>query len=327
MVQGWAASSRRALQRTHSFEVLATMNMPDASSTIGRADFAGPVRIHYRRAGSAGKLPLVFLHGWPEFSRVWEPVMERLAATGRFDLIAPDYRGFGDSENPDGERQNPDVGASVHAADVAALIEGLGFGKVGLVGHDIGGMVIQALARLQPDRFPGLFLFDCPNPSVGPRSVAPGHLTEIWYQSFHLLPWAAGMVGSSREACRIYFRHFLSHWSAHPQAFDEAALEEWVDNFLKPGNLQGGFNFYLSNHKQRVLAAEGKLPPLPPITVPACVRWGARDPVLPVAWADSLEKVFTDLDFKPLPGLGHFPHWEDPDRAASEIVAFFGRFA
>ena len=53
---------------------------------------------HLVRAGR-GK-PLLLLHGWPEFWLTWEPVMSRLS--DRFMLIAPDLRGFGDSDKPDG---------------------------------------------------------------------------------------------------------------------------------------------------------------------------------------------------------------------------------
>ena len=42
--------------------------------------------------------PLILLHGWPEFWAVWEPMFERLA--DRYRLIAPDFRGFGESGNP-----------------------------------------------------------------------------------------------------------------------------------------------------------------------------------------------------------------------------------
>ena len=54
---------------------------------------ANGIRLHYARTGRGP--PLVLLHGWPEFWLVWQPVMARLA--DRFDLIAPDLRGFGDS--------------------------------------------------------------------------------------------------------------------------------------------------------------------------------------------------------------------------------------
>ncbi len=66
-------------------------------------------------------------------------------------------------------------------------------------------------------------------------------------------------------------------------------------------------------------------PALPPITVPTCVRWAEHDSIFPFAWTDRLSETFTDLDLAMFPGVGHFPHREDPDRAASEIGGFFGR--
>ena len=52
---------------------------------------------HVARCGDGP--PLILLHGWPEFWAVWEPMFERLA--DRYRLIAPDFRGFGESGNPD----------------------------------------------------------------------------------------------------------------------------------------------------------------------------------------------------------------------------------
>jgi pimeloyl-ACP methyl ester carboxylesterase len=287
---------------------------------ITRRDVERPsLRLHLREAGR-GPLTLVLLHGWPEFSLTWEPVMQRLA--DRYRLIAPDLRGFGDSDKPD-PGPSAQAGAEVHAADVLALADALGLDRFGIVAHDIGAFVAQVLGRRCPERLAGLFLFDCPYPGVGARWAEPGHLKEIWYQSFHQLPLAAALVGSSREAARAYFGHFLRHWSAgNPDAFDEV-LEAWVDAFLKPGNLQGGFNWYISQNAARLAAMRGEAPTLPPITVPTCVRWGALDPVLKVEWADRLGETFAELDFAPLEGVGHFPHREDPDRAAAEIAAFF----
>ena len=48
---------------------------------------ANGIRLHYLRGGSGRTL--VLLHGWPEWSHVWQPVMSRLA--GEFDLVAPDF--------------------------------------------------------------------------------------------------------------------------------------------------------------------------------------------------------------------------------------------
>ena len=70
---------------------------------------------------------------------------------------------------------------------------------------------------------------------------------------------------------------------------------------------------------------KGEGPALPPIAPPTCVRWAEHDPLLPYAWTDRLSETFANLDVAPFPNAGHFPHREDPDRAAAEISAFFGR--
>ncbi len=277
------------------------------------------IELHVASAGTGR--PLLLLHGWPEFWLTWEQVMQRLAA--RFTLCAPDLRGFGESDKPD-PLPTDRAGPEAHTADVIALIEALGVGPVGLVAHDVGAHVAQPLARQRPDLLAGLFLFDAPYPGIGSRWTAPGHLKEIWYQSFHQQPWAAALVGASRDTCRTYFAHFLRHWSARPDAFDDV-LEAWVDNFLQPGNLQGGFNWYISANAARQAVMRGEAPSLPPITTPTCVRWGAHDPVLPAAWADRLGETFSNLDFAVFDGVGHFPHHEAPDRAATEIASFFDR--
>lgn len=51
----------------------------------------------------------------------------------------------------------------------------------------------------------------------------------------------------------------------------------------------------------------------------------AHDVLFPPEWIDRLGETFTDLDVSILPDVGHFPHREDPDRAAAEVAAFFAR--
>src|SRR5262249_8618755 len=58
-----------------------------------------------------------------------------------------------------------------------------------------------------------------------------------------------------------------------------------------------------------------------------CVRWAEHDPLFPYAWTDRLGETFANLDLAPFPDVGHFPHREDPDRAAGEISAFFDRLS
>lgn len=273
--------------------------------------------LHVLRAGHGA--PLLLLHGWPEFSATWQPVMTRLA--DRFTLIAPDLRGFGDSSASAGP-----WGATDHADDLLAMLDHLGIDRIGIVGHDVGGAVMQSLARKAPTRITGLFFFDFVYPGIGPRMAEPGRLNEIWYQSFHQMEMATALVGASRDSCRTYFAHFLRHWSYRKDAFDDV-LELFVDNFLKPGNLQGGFNYYRAAHDGRIAMMRGMAPVLPPIDLPTCVRWAEHDPLFPFAWTDRLGETFTNLDCALFADVGHFPHREAPDRAAFEIRSFFERLA
>lgn len=97
--------------------------------------------------------------------------MERLSS--RYRLIAPDLRGFGDSEKPDGP-----FGPADHATDMIALLDALGIRQAGIVGHDVGGAVMQPLARMARERVAGLFFFDFVYPGIGPRMGAPDRLNE-----------------------------------------------------------------------------------------------------------------------------------------------------
>ena len=83
---------------------------------------ANGAAFHVARTGAGP--PLLLLHGWPEFWLTWEPVMARLA--DRFTLFAPDLRGFGDSDKPDGP-----FGPDQQAADMLALMDALGLEQAG----------------------------------------------------------------------------------------------------------------------------------------------------------------------------------------------------
>ncbi len=285
------------------------MDIEHATTMIGDS------ALHVARAGDGR--PLLLLHGWPEFWLTWEPVMTRLA--DRHRLIAPDLRGFGDSAKPAGP-----FGAEDQAADMLALLDALHVEKVGVVGHDVGGAVMQALALRAPERVAGLFFFDFSYPGIGARMGAPDRLAEIWYQSFHQFDFAPGLVGASRDTCGAYIGHFLRHWAHRRHAFDDVR-DAFVDNFLKPGNLAGGFAYYRAAQAARVAMMKGEAPTLPPIALPTCVRWAEHDPIFPYAWTDRLGETFADLDLAMMRDVGHYPHREDPDAAAAEIAAFFAR--
>jgi epoxide hydrolase 4 len=205
-----------------------------------RQVLAGGVDWHVAVAGHGP--PLLLLHGWPEFWLVWERLIDHLA--DRYTLYIPDLPGFGETPDPNGGRPSDSLGADALADGITVLLAELGVAKVGMVTHDVGAYVGQSLGLRRPSLLSGLFLFDCPTPFVGVRWRDADHIGEIWYQTFNQQPWAAELVGSSAANCRLYIGSMLRHWAMRPDAFSERDLDRWVAAYMRPGNLQGGFNWY-----------------------------------------------------------------------------------
>ncbi|HEY7647960.1 MAG TPA: alpha/beta fold hydrolase, partial [Methylomirabilota bacterium] len=109
--------------------------MPDMIRDVARV--RDGVRLHYRRQGQGRAL--VLLHGFPQTSHQWRKVLPALAE--RFTVVAPDLRGYGDSDRPAAGYDKRTM-----AADVADLIRTLGLAPVVLVGHDRGGRVAHRFA-------------------------------------------------------------------------------------------------------------------------------------------------------------------------------------
>jgi len=106
------------------------------------------IGIFYREAGPADAPTILLLHGFPSSSRMWEPLLTRLADA--FHLVAPDYPGFGHSDAPD-----PAVFAYTfdHLAEVIdGFTEKLGLTRYVLFLQDYGGPIGFRLALAHPDR-------------------------------------------------------------------------------------------------------------------------------------------------------------------------------
>lgn len=112
---------------------------------------AGSIDIAYEEAGDGP--PIVFLHSFPLNRKLWSPQLRALAGFGR--CLAPDFRGFGDSE------ASAPYTMDQYADDVIALLDSLGLReKVIFVGISMGGYVTLALWRRHRDRVRALILAD-----------------------------------------------------------------------------------------------------------------------------------------------------------------------
>lgn len=270
------------------------------------------VRLHYVRHGEG--TPVVLVHGWPGFWFEWNANIMPLAE--RFDVIAPDMRGFAYSDKPD---LPPEEGYTdrVMADDLAALVRSLGFERVHMVAHDFGASWAQRFARSHPDLLEKLVLFNPPYSGIGGRWFQMPQIFESWYMIFHQQPWAEDIVGASKASVETYLRHFLRHWSHDTDAFPDEEIAEFVEAYSQPGAVRGGFNCY-----RAALRGGGGGGDTGKIETPTLVLWGDSDPILRFEWSDNLGDVFADFTLKKMEGLGHFMHREAPDRVNKEIVAF-----
>ncbi|WP_211229138.1 alpha/beta fold hydrolase [Acetobacter nitrogenifigens] len=126
----------------------------------------------------AGKCPLVLLcHGFPATKRVWRRQIEALAQAG-YRAVAPDMRGYGETEAP----PRPDQYTVLHAVgDLIALLDALGERQAVLVGHDWGATIAWQAALTRPDRFrpvvaltvPMMGLPPAPLRRYSPRTTKP----------------------------------------------------------------------------------------------------------------------------------------------------------
>jgi pimeloyl-ACP methyl ester carboxylesterase len=128
---------------------------------------SGDVTIFYRRLGSPGRTPVVFVHGLSYFSYDWLPVA---SALGGRECVAMDMRGFGDSSSS----AHKDYSVPAMARDIVNLLDHLGWASAVLVGHSMGGRSTAYLAAKQPQRVAGLVLVDYSpdNAAAGSNRVA-----------------------------------------------------------------------------------------------------------------------------------------------------------
>ena len=129
---------------------------------------SGEMTIFYRRLGTLGRTPLVFVHGLSYFSYDWLSVASVLGR-GR-ECAAMDMRGFGDS----GWSAQKDYSIPSMAKDIANLLDHLGWKRAVLVGHSMGGRSTAYLAANEPQRIAGLVLVDYSpdNAPAGSKRVA-----------------------------------------------------------------------------------------------------------------------------------------------------------
>jgi pimeloyl-ACP methyl ester carboxylesterase len=269
--------------------------------------------VHIVEAGS-GPL-LVLLHGFPELWYSWRHQLAGLSES--FRVVAPDLRGYGETEKPTSGYDLETLGT-----DVAALISELGEGPAFLAGHDWGGAVAWHLATRHPEKLKKLVILNCPHPSIFQRVLtrSPSQMLRSSYMFFFQIPWLPERLLRLRRAALMEraFRNLF----IRADALTDEDIEVYRTAWLRPGALEGGLAYYRTMAR-RMGARRSSARRPQPIRAPTLLIWGKKDKALGLCLTEGTEK-YVDAPFEKLllGEAGHFVHQEAPDEVNRAIRQF-----
>jgi pimeloyl-ACP methyl ester carboxylesterase len=309
------------------------------------------IRMHLAECGAG---PLVVLcHGFPESWYSWRHQLQALADAG-FHAIAPDMRGYGQTDRPEAIEQY----TLLHlVGDMVGLLDPVGVDTAVIAGHDWGAPVAWHCALLRPDRFRaviGLSVPYWPRLPARPTSFMPQTDEAIFYQLYFQEPGVAeaelerdvrrsmrsllysasgdaprrdDVVSPGSEVGMVPRRgDFLSRMidpASLPAWLSEADLDFYVKEFTRSG-FRGGLNWYRNIDRNWELFAPfaGSR-----ISVPGLYIAGDRDLVVGFR---GMDRIIGNLaHFVPqlrgtvmLPGCGHWTQQERPRDVNDAMIKF-----
>ena len=264
------------------------------------------IKIHYERAGD-GQSAVVLVHGNIASWRWWLPVLENPPAGCA--VYAPDMRGFGESEHPEG-------GYTIEqfAADLDAFVNEMALDHSHLVGHSLGAAVALQYAAQFPRKVRKLLL------------VSP--------------PPAEGMPCSPQEDHTMFgltLPHFAEN--THMQDFfrnshmDRAILSHVLTR-ITPG-MDHGSKFFAALVGDASLISRETLKGviqslgswtvqdrLPALVMPVLILWGDKDTVVERAPLDRMARDVLHAELVVWEGVGHAPQLEQPERFHALLMEF-----
>ncbi|WP_419918488.1 alpha/beta fold hydrolase [Candidatus Poriferisocius sp.] len=300
---------------------------PRDAFTIHRASVDGNLALAYIREGVGG-YPLVLLHGYPETKRIWWRNIIPLVEAG-YEVIVPDLRGYGDSDLSADDQYD----LVLYSRDIHTLVHDvLGHDRVGLLGGDVGGVVIVDMANRWPGFVDRMVFFNTVAPFIVDRAD--------WYteRGLSLNPLPHGPTGDYRirqgrdpdilraeldtpPRCRRYVRDFYEHrLLASQYSFGEDDYDFMTEPFADLERLAAGWAVY-----QLEYARPMSEPPMmgTPVQAPTLILYGPDDRIVPEDFPKRCEIAFANrVGPLVIPEAGHFLQWERAD-VFNEVVKYF----
>ena len=268
--------------------------------------------IHYVEAGAGD--PVVLLHGFAQTWREWRrDVIPALAR--RYRVIAPDLRGFGDSDKPIAGYEKRTV-----AEDVWQLVSHLGLGRIHLVGHDFGAAVAYAFAAAHRDVVRTLTILEMIMPGFGYEAcmqhpfATDGLGRKVWHLAFHDAPEMPEALIAGRE--RMYLRWFFDHFAYAPGAIAEDDLDDYERCYSGVGGLRA-LEYYRTHF---VDAEHNRETSKEPLAMPVLALGG--EAFLAGIVRQGMEALARDVHGDVIEKCGHWIPDEKPDELLKRLLPF-----
>ncbi len=261
----------------------------------------------------APRATVLLLHGWADAAGSWQWVAPRLAQAG-FEVVAPDLRGFGESEwiSAQSYYHFPD-----YVADVAALVGSLQPKRLVVVGHSMGGTVASLYAGAQPERVHQLALLE----GVGPPSSEPADAVERMRAWLHDLDRS---VRRSTERTFATAEEVLKRLQTQHPSVSHTTLAACVDVLACKGEDQRWRWRFDPLHRTTSpfpFLAESYRSFARKIRCPTLFLSGGADGYHPVDEAERLA-AFANVQSVSIEGAGHMMHWTAPEAVAKALIHF-----
>jgi pimeloyl-ACP methyl ester carboxylesterase len=262
------------------------------------------VNIHYVIGGKGE--PLLLVHGFGQNWYMWNRLLPELSK--HFTVIAPDLRGVGESDKPEGGYDKKTM-----ATDLHELVKKLGYSNINLAGHDIGLMVAYAYAAQFPTDVKKLALMDALLPGIEP--VWSQVSASAWWFGFFGWP-ASGNIVAGRE------KEFLTNFWPMVGHVKEPFTKEETDEFIRAYAVKGGttgafhwFGNFPQDGKDNLEFAKTKL------TMPLLALGGEYFGA--AFLKDHSKLVATNVSEAKIMGSGHWVVQEQTEQVQKALLDFF----
>lgn len=250
---------------------------------------------HYVDAGNG--LPLLFVHGFPLSSAAWKHQIGALQSAHR--VIAPDLRGFGDSEATAGA-----VSMDQYATDLHELLRHLSIASAVVIGHSMGGYIALAFARKFPKAVQGLVLVGTKAGADTPEAAAARRETA-----------EKVMATGTQTVIDAMSPKFFS--LAHNNAGETDEVRA-IMSAAKPAGVAGAL--------LGMAARPDSTPFLKQIDMPTLVVAGVDDQVISAAESKKMADALPNAKLELIPGAGHLVAMEKPEEFNRILTAWLARF-